>query len=65
MVGSDEKQCPRCAETIKRDAEICRFCRFEFVNNPFFERRTQWRMNGCSSLVVIAVVLAIIYAVAA
>ncbi|RUW62137.1 hypothetical protein EOA16_10255 [Mesorhizobium sp. M7A.F.Ca.US.008.03.1.1] len=25
-----EKQCPDCAEMVKADARICRFCRHEF-----------------------------------
>ena len=29
-VPSDEKKCPMCAELVKRDARICRFCRYEF-----------------------------------
>ena len=27
---ADEKECPCCAELIKRKATICRYCRFEF-----------------------------------
>lgn len=26
VVGSDEKKCPYCAEVIKREARVCRFC---------------------------------------
>lgn len=26
-----EKKCPDCAEMVKADARICRFCRHEFV----------------------------------
>lgn len=26
----DEKQCPRCAETIKAEARVCKHCRHEF-----------------------------------
>lgn len=27
----DEKQCPRCAETVKAEAYVCRFCGLNFV----------------------------------
>lgn len=29
-VTSEEKICPRCAETVKAAAKACRFCTFEF-----------------------------------
>lgn len=28
--NSDTKKCPECAEIVKADARICRFCRHEF-----------------------------------
>ncbi|WP_425351231.1 zinc ribbon domain-containing protein [Chelatococcus asaccharovorans] len=31
-------ECPRCAETIKRAAKICRFCGFELGPAPNGER---------------------------
>lgn len=33
-VGADTKECPRCAETVKAKAAICRFCNHEFNHIP-------------------------------
>lgn len=30
------KKCPKCAELVKKDALVCRFCHFEF---PAFEKK--------------------------
>lgn len=30
LVQGDSKTCPQCAEIVKREAKICRFCRHEF-----------------------------------
>jgi hypothetical protein len=29
-LASGSKKCPRCAELVKREASICRFCRYDF-----------------------------------
>ena len=31
MSTEETKQCPYCAETIKKDAVICRFCRMDLT----------------------------------
>jgi hypothetical protein len=31
--SSRTKKCPQCAEDVKADARICRFCRHEFARN--------------------------------
>lgn len=36
MNGS-EKQCPDCAEFVKSEARICRFCKYEFSTQPLVE----------------------------
>ena len=30
IVNYSEKQCPKCAETVKQEAKICRFCGYSF-----------------------------------
>lgn len=27
----DNKQCPRCAELVRREAQVCRFCQHDFA----------------------------------
>ena len=28
------KKCPECAELVKKDARVCRFCGYEFYSKP-------------------------------
>lgn len=37
VYASDTVECPRCAETIKRRAKICRFCQHELPEQPLGE----------------------------
>jgi hypothetical protein len=30
----EAKTCPQCAETVQYAARVCRFCRYDFVNDP-------------------------------
>lgn len=34
MMGDDEKKCPRCAETIKAQAYVCRYCNLNLSTWP-------------------------------
>lgn len=33
-VAAREKKCPRCAELVKAEAQVCRFCGHDFVTTP-------------------------------
>lgn len=39
-VPSAEKKCPKCAEMVKVEAQVCRFCKYEFVaqNHGYSQR---------------------------
>lgn len=30
QAAANSKKCPQCAETVKKEAKICRFCQFDF-----------------------------------
>jgi len=37
---SSLKKCPVCAESIKKEARVCRFCGLEFASPPAPDSRT-------------------------
>jgi hypothetical protein len=54
---SDERECPYCAERIKRAAIVCRFCGRNvgpedagLLTEPASATPTQWRCFSCSNL---------------
>lgn len=40
--ASDTRECPRCAETIKRAAKVCRFCGLELQGSEPSAETTSW-----------------------
>ena len=64
-MNADERKCPECAETIKRDANVCRFCGHRFrggdpTDGPRNEAEQKVARNskiGCAAAVIAAVLL--------
>jgi hypothetical protein len=42
----DTKTCPMCAETVKAQAHVCRYCRYAFGTIPSDERETREGSNS-------------------
>ncbi|WP_298091396.1 Ltp family lipoprotein [uncultured Sphingomonas sp.] len=64
---ADEKKCPQCAETIKAEAKVCRFCGHSFEADPSSNRigssvpnKQKGRRTGCLIVLGILVALGII-----
>jgi hypothetical protein len=66
---SDEKKCPRCAETVKAEAKVCRHCGYDFATGaapgaaaaPPKKRGAGSKVLGCVGLaIVILIILAVI-----
>ena len=30
FISSKVKKCPKCAESVKKEASVCKFCKYEF-----------------------------------
>ena len=66
---SDEKKCPRCAETIKAEAKVCRHCGYDFEKGHGPEthvmpsppdKKSKKGLVGCAvvlGLIILAVLL--------
>ena len=39
------KKCPQCAEVVKREARICRFCGYEFYPKPITQEQEIKKFN--------------------
>ena len=60
--ASDEmKVCPRCAESVKQEAEICRYCRFDFAkDNKRADPKRKNRIKALSLILTIFFIVGIV-----
>lgn len=54
----NEKKCPRCAEFVKVEAEICHYCKFEFKQNNQ-ESEKSYPNKGFPYVLVILIIIGI------
>jgi hypothetical protein len=58
-----EKKCPRCAESVKAEAQVCRFCGNEFPPMPEREKGSSRIGKGCGVALVVFLVLGLLGAI--
>ncbi len=55
IASGNSKKCPYCAEIVKLEARICRYCRKELeLPESYYQDPTTWTCSGCYSKVPIS-----------